>query len=119
MADPVKLTQLTPIDVEKGYDQWGTGTYDAKGNLIKIDWYKIRQSNSDRYRETHGNFQQDAVYEVWIVVPGFPDVFKSTSTGAALAPNDANGFPTERQANYPYAQIGQLPTYYKVEPSGP
>jgi hypothetical protein len=108
------LIPLAPIDAEKGYPQWGRIVPATPTTPERIEWTLVRQTDSTRFRETYSGFEQDAVYEIAFMYPGFPEPFTSTATGRQLAPNDASGFPTERQANYPYGMIGQLPTYAKV-----
>lgn len=116
MAEPNQiLIPLPTIDVEKGYPQWGRiKTRATPTTPEEIEWTLVRQPDSVRFRETYSGFEQQAVYEIAFMYPGFPEPFTSSATGAQLAPTDANGFPTERQANYPYGQIGQLPTYSKI-----
>jgi hypothetical protein len=100
------LTKLNPIDAEKGYPQWGRVADEVSG---QIEFTHDRQVDSVRYRETVGPFDQAATYEVRIQFPGFPTPFTNRVLGSQLA-----GPGAERQANYPFANIGQLPLFYLV-----
>lgn len=114
MAEPIK-TQLVPVDAAKGYSQWGRVAVPATLETAeRIDWTLLLASDSTRFRQTHGGFENDAVYEIEITIQGFPTPFKSTATGLQLNMGDPN---SERQANYPFALIGQLPRYFKITPA--
>lgn len=113
MAEPIR-TQLIPVDASKQYHQWGRVAVPATLTTPEqIEWTVQRQFDSTRFRETHGGFENEVVYEIEILVPGFPAPFKSTAMGAQLNMGEPN---SERQANYAFAQIGQLPLYFKLTP---
>ncbi len=113
-AETVTRTQLVPVDAAKGYPQWGRVSVPATlTEAEKYEWTLARMPDSVRFRETHGGFESAATYEVQINVPGFPEPFKSVMTGAQLNGGDPN---IERQSNYPFGQIGQLPSYFKLSP---
>lgn len=114
MAEAVIKTQLLPVDREKDIPQWGRVKTPATPTTPEqIEWTAARQADSSRYRETH-IFEQEAVYEINIKMPTFPKPFQSSATGAELSPDDANGFPAERQANHSFLQLGQMPTYFRL-----
>lgn len=106
------LTQLKPVDAEKGYPQWGTEVFevrDGKPVVVRVEWNHIRQPESTRYRETYGPFAPEATYEIVINRPDFPDPFRQRKFGSQIAGPNA-----ERQANYPFDRIGELPLFYLV-----
>lgn len=112
MAEPVTRIQLIPVDTVKGYPPWGRVKEPATPTSPeKIEFTTERLSDSSRFRETNGPFESEAIYEIEITLPGYPEPFKSRATGLQLNMGNPN---TERQANYPFAQIGQLPIYYRV-----
>lgn len=114
MADQTRV-QLTPIDTEKGYPPWGRVREVATLTTPEqIGWTTLRQGDSVRFRETHGGFKIGVMYEIEINVPSFPEPFKSRALGEQLNLGNQN---VERQANYPFALIGQLPVYFELVPA--
>lgn len=75
-----------------------------------------RVPDSVRFRETNAGFKSESVYDIVINMPGYPEPFTSKATGLFLNMGNPN---TERQANYPFGLIGQLPIYYELESSSP